>query len=155
MINDSSLINLSNSEAASILHEAVRHEIHPGFIKVTISRLPSTCEDHNRYVKEIDLSPTIFSYGMNNDENELDLTNFVPPPLTRKPPTQHSRKDSIDGIHQKENCFHIDRHSSLTRDAETRSSSTARSNRNPSPAKGEQRKLETTDQSRSISADAG
>ncbi|CAF4873116.1 unnamed protein product, partial [Rotaria magnacalcarata] len=34
---------------------------------------------------------------VNNDENELDLTTFVPPPLIRKPPTQQSsrRKKTI------------------------------------------------------------
>ena len=73
---------------------------------------------------------------MNNDENELDLTNFVPPPLTRKPPTQHSSKDWV--FRQEEKCFLIDRHSSQTRDSETRSSSAVRSNRNPSPSKTEQ-----------------
>ncbi|CAF4224532.1 unnamed protein product [Rotaria socialis] len=41
VINDSSLINLSNLEAAAILHEAVRREIHPGYIK-TKKRPPCT-----------------------------------------------------------------------------------------------------------------
>jgi hypothetical protein len=46
-------------------------------------------------VKEIDLSPLPLLNPMNNDENELDLTTFVPPPLTRKPPTQHSSKEVV------------------------------------------------------------
>ncbi len=95
MINDSSLINLSNLEAAAILHEAVRREIHPGHIKVTISRHPITSEEQTKHVKEIDLSPLPLLNPMNNDENELDLTTFVPPPLTRKPPTQHSSKEVV------------------------------------------------------------
>jgi hypothetical protein len=82
-------MNISNLEAAAILHEAVRREIHPGHIKVTVSRLPITAEEHSRHVKETDLSPTLLSLNpINNDENELDLTTFVPPPLTRKPPSQ-------------------------------------------------------------------
>ncbi|CAF3654779.1 unnamed protein product [Rotaria sp. Silwood1] len=101
VINDSSLINMLNLEAAAILHEAVRHEIHPGHIKVTISRLPITTDDQHinstRHVKEIDLSPPPSSSSLmpvNNDENELDLTTFVPPPLIRKPPTQPSHRHS-------------------------------------------------------------
>ncbi|CAF4714159.1 unnamed protein product [Rotaria sp. Silwood1] len=101
VINDSSLINMLNLEAAAILHEAVRHEIHPGHIKVTISRLPITTDDQHinstRHVKEIDLSPPSSSSSLmpvNNDENELDLTTFVPPPLIRKPPTQPSHRHS-------------------------------------------------------------
>ncbi|CAF4968859.1 unnamed protein product, partial [Rotaria socialis] len=45
-----------------------------------------------RHIKEIDLSPLPSSsiIPVNNDENELDLTTFVPPPLIRKPPTQQS-----------------------------------------------------------------
>ncbi|CAF1427046.1 unnamed protein product [Adineta steineri] len=104
VINDSTLINLSNLEAAATLHEAVRREIHPGYIKVTISRSPITTEDEEqqhmnskRYVKEIDLSsPSLIP--VNNDENELDLTTFVvpppPPPLNRKPPSQHTSRHS-------------------------------------------------------------
>jgi hypothetical protein len=94
IINDSSLINMSNLEAAAILHEAVRREIHPGHIKVTISRLPITIDEQQqrnstRYVKEIDLSPPPSLMPVNNDENELDLTTFVPPPLIRKPPSSN------------------------------------------------------------------
>ena len=97
VINDSSLVNLSNLEAAAILHEAVRREIHPGHIKVTVSRLPNPTDEQQssssaRYVKEIDLSPLPTLTTVNNDENELDLTTFVPPPLVRKPPSQHSRQ---------------------------------------------------------------
>lgn len=79
---------------------------------MTISRLPFTNDDHHRHVKEIDLSPTIFSHPINNDENELDLTTFVPPPLVAKPPTQRSN-----------------RHSSETR-----------ANKHSSPSRNEQRK---------------
>ena len=75
MINDYSLVNISNLEAANILHDAVRKEIHPGYIKITISRL---CHPESEIptVHETDLLP-IFSTPV-NDENELDLTTFVP-----------------------------------------------------------------------------
>ncbi len=95
------MINISNLEAAATLHEAVRREIHPGYIKVTISRSPITTEQEQqlpnstKYVKEVDLTlPPPSSIPINNDENELDLTTFVPPvpPLSRKPPSQHSSK---------------------------------------------------------------
>jgi hypothetical protein len=86
-------MNLSNLDAAAILHESVRREIHPGYIKVTISRLPINAEEHPRHVKETDLSPPLPTLSpINNDENELDLTTFVPPPVTRKPPSQQSSK---------------------------------------------------------------
>ncbi|CAF1041998.1 unnamed protein product [Adineta ricciae] len=96
IINDSSLINISNLEAATILHESVRREIHPGHIKVTISRLPNTSDNDqdrlnsSRYVKEVDLilpvSQSVTSFK--EDENELDLTTYVPPPVSRKPLVQ-------------------------------------------------------------------
>ncbi|UJR15331.1 hypothetical protein I4U23_002281 [Adineta vaga] len=104
VINDSSLVNISNLEAAAILHEAVRREIHPGFIKVTISRLPITYENEQerlnstKYVKETDLSlPSLSLIPVNNDENELDLTTFVPPPppISRKPSLQQSNHHSF------------------------------------------------------------
>lgn len=61
-----------------------------------ISRLPNTIDERNstRYVKETDLfppSPSILP--INNDENELDLTTFVPPPVIRKPPSSKSGSD--------------------------------------------------------------
>ena len=107
---------------------------------MTISRLPFSNDDHHqhRHVKEIDLSPTIFSHPMmvnNNDENELDLTNFVPPPVTRKPPTQHSSNDCVDFRLMVMRNDVLDRHPS-----ETRSSSTVRSNKHSSPTRNEQRK---------------
>jgi len=81
-INDSSLVNLSNLEAAAILHEAVRHEIHPGHIKMKICRSIGS-DNHQQHVKEIGLP----SFSMSNrDENELDLINYVPSSSSRKPP---------------------------------------------------------------------
>jgi len=71
---------MSNLEAAAILHDAVRKEIQPGFIKITISRNEQSL--NSKYVKEIELLPP--SLITNNDENELDLTNFVPS-INRKP----------------------------------------------------------------------
>ena len=69
---------MSNLEAAAILHDAVRKEIQPGFIKITISRVLNDEQDMNlKHVKEIELLPP--SFTTNNDENELDLTNFVSP----------------------------------------------------------------------------
>jgi len=65
---------MSNLEAATILHDAVRKEIQPGFIKITISRDEQTINSKN--IKEIELLPP--SITINNDENELDLINFVP-----------------------------------------------------------------------------
>ncbi|CAF0863533.1 unnamed protein product [Rotaria sordida] len=136
VINDSSLINISNLEAAAILHEAVRREIHPGHIKVTISRLPMTADDQHmnstRYVKEIDLLPPSLSSSLipvNNDENELDLTTFVPPPpLIRKPPTQQSSRHSS----RLESTRLVD--SSSPRSA----SATVRSKINQSPSRAKQ-----------------
>ncbi|CAF3675334.1 unnamed protein product [Rotaria sordida] len=136
VINDSSLINISNLEAAAILHEAVRREIHPGHIKVTISRLPMTTDDQHmnstRYVKEIDLLPPPLSSSLipvNNDENELDLTTFVPPPpLIRKPPTQQSSRHSS----RLESTRLVD--SSSPRSA----SATVRSKINQSPSRAKQ-----------------
>lgn len=81
-INDSSLVSLSNLEAAAILHEAVRHEIHPGHIKMTICRSIGS-DEHQQNVKEIGLPPFPMS---NRDENELDLINYVPSSSSRKPP---------------------------------------------------------------------
>lgn len=48
-----------------------------------------------KHLKKTDLYPPPPSSLMSmiptkNDENELDLTTFVPPPLSRKPPTQLS-----------------------------------------------------------------
>ena len=87
---------MSNLDATAILHEAVKREIHPGHIKVTISRSPITIEDQainsTKYVKETDILSPLSLISMNNDENELDLTTFVPPPLIRKPPSQQSSK---------------------------------------------------------------
>jgi hypothetical protein len=71
---------MSNLEAAAILHDAVRKEIQPGFIKITISRDEQSL--NSKHVKEIELLPP--SLITNNDENELDLTNFVPS-INRKP----------------------------------------------------------------------
>ncbi len=66
------------------MHDAVRKEIQPGYIKITISRVLNNEHDINsKNVKETELSP--FLLTTNNDENELDLTNFVPP-APRKPP---------------------------------------------------------------------
>ncbi|CAF3148603.1 unnamed protein product [Rotaria socialis] len=138
VINDSSLINLSNLEAAAILHEAVRREIHPGYIKVTISRLPMTTDDQYtnaaRHIKEIDLSPLPSSsiVPVNNDENELDLTTFVPPPLIRKPPTQQSTRHSS----RLESTRLAD--SDLRASSPRSQSSTARSTINPSPSRAKQ-----------------
>ncbi|CAF4267149.1 unnamed protein product [Rotaria socialis] len=138
VINDSSLINLSNLEAAAILHEAVRREIHPGYIKVTISRLPMTTDDQYtnaaRHIKEIDLSPLPSSsiIPVNNDENELDLTTFVPPPLIRKPPTQQSTRHSS----RLESTRLAD--SDLRASSPRSQSSTARSTINPSPSRAKQ-----------------
>lgn len=95
MINESSLVNLSNLEAANILHDAVRKEIHPGYIKVTVSRPQSPDSDvspnrdGSKHVQETDLSPTLLSRV--NDENELDLTNFVPS-VNRRTPSQDISK---------------------------------------------------------------
>ncbi|CAF3579779.1 unnamed protein product [Rotaria sp. Silwood1] len=84
IINDVSLVNMSNIEAATILQDAVRKEIQPGFIKITISRLLNDEQDLNsKHVKEIELLSS--SLTMTNDENELDLTNFIPC-VNRKPP---------------------------------------------------------------------
>ncbi|CAF1180723.1 unnamed protein product [Adineta ricciae] len=89
IINDSSLVNLSNLEAAAILHDAVRKEIHPGFIKITISRVLNDGQERNsRYVKETELLPPVATTM--NDENELDLTNFVPP-VNQKPPMKPTK----------------------------------------------------------------
>ncbi|CAF3309113.1 unnamed protein product [Rotaria sp. Silwood2] len=133
VINDSSLINISNLEAATILHEAVRREIHPGHIKVTISRLPMTNDDQHmtstRHVKEIDLSPLPSLMPVNNDENELDLTTFVPPPLVRKPPTQLSNRHS--SRLESTRLVDSDIHSSSPRST----SVTARSTINQSPSR--------------------
>jgi len=79
IINDSSLVNLTNLEAANILHDAVRKEIQPGFIKITVSRNEQNLNSKN--VKETELSPLI-----NNEENELDLTSFVSSSNNRKTP---------------------------------------------------------------------
>lgn len=82
---------MSNLEAAAILHDAVRKEIHPGFIKITISRVLNDGQERNsRYVKETELLPPVATTM--NDENELDLTNFVPsvnqkPPMSKNNPT--------------------------------------------------------------------
>ncbi len=73
MINDYSLVNLTNSEAANILHDAVRKEIQPGYIKIIISR--DEQNNNSKNIREIELLPPTLT--MNNDENELDLTNFV------------------------------------------------------------------------------
>ncbi|UJR31222.1 hypothetical protein I4U23_018726 [Adineta vaga] len=92
IINDSSLVNMSNLEAAAILHDAVRKEIHPGYIKITISRVLNDEQERNsKYVKETELLPPIAT--TNNDENELDLTNFVPL-VNQKPPIKSTK--SID-----------------------------------------------------------
>jgi hypothetical protein len=80
---------MSNLEAATILHEAVRKEIQPGFIKITISRNEQSINSKN--VKEIELLPP--SLTTNNDENELDLTDFVPS-INRKTPI--SKTSNID-----------------------------------------------------------
>jgi hypothetical protein len=83
---------MSNLEAAAILHDAVRKEIQPGYIKITISRVLNDEQDRNlKHVKEIELLPP--SLTINNDENELDLTNFVPP-VNQKPPISKN-SDSI------------------------------------------------------------
>ncbi|CAF1025565.1 unnamed protein product, partial [Didymodactylos carnosus] len=123
IINESSLINTSNLDAAGILHEAVRHEIIPGHIKVTISRsqheqaddeedeqdnkkysylITNTSKNNNNNyngsIRETDL-PSITSLIVNqpslsidikSDENELDLTTFVPP----LPSASHYMKQS-------------------------------------------------------------
>lgn len=73
VINDSSLVNLTNLEAANILHDAVRKEIQPGYIKITVSRDEQNSNSKN--IREIELLPP--SLTINNDENELDLTNFL------------------------------------------------------------------------------
>ncbi|CAF2758571.1 unnamed protein product [Rotaria sp. Silwood2] len=89
IINDVSLVNMSNIEAATILQDAVRKEIQPGFIKITISRLLNDEQDSNsKHVKEIELLSS--SLTMNNDENELDLINFVPC-VNRKPPIKSTK----------------------------------------------------------------
>lgn len=94
MINDYSLVNLSNLEAANILHDAVRKEIHPGYIKITVSRLCHP-EFDIPTVQETDLSP-MFSTPV-NDENELDLTTFVPSVNRKAVPNQQdsSRKSKF------------------------------------------------------------
>ncbi|CAF3690986.1 unnamed protein product [Adineta steineri] len=90
IINDSSLVNLSNLDAAAILHDAVRKEIQPGFIKITISRILNDEQDMNlNHVKEIELLPPALTMN-NNDENELDLTNFVPS-VNQKPPSKSTK----------------------------------------------------------------
>ncbi|CAF3620494.1 unnamed protein product [Rotaria sp. Silwood1] len=89
IINDVSLVNMSNIEAATILQDAVRKEIQPGFIKITISRLLNDEQDLNsKHVKEIELLSS--SLTMTNDENELDLTNFIPC-VNRKPPIKSTK----------------------------------------------------------------
>jgi len=89
VINDYSLVNLSNLEAANILHDAVRKEIHPGYIKITVSRLCHP-EFDIPTVQETDLSP-MFSTPV-NDENELDLTTFVPSVNRKAVPSQQDSK---------------------------------------------------------------
>ena len=75
---------MSNLEAASVLQDAVRKEIQPGFIKITISRLLNDEYDMNvKNVTEIELLSS--SLTLKNDENELDLINFVPS-VNRKSP---------------------------------------------------------------------
>ena len=152
IINDSSLVNTSNLEAATILHDAVRREIHPGYIKVTVSRLPTLTDDEQldstRFVRETDLTPaSLLPMSNNNDDNELDLTTFVPP-LIRKPPSQQSSKCHTN-VHGKGHVRLFspeDRHScrlESTRlaDADLRSSSprslssSARARTNPSPSR--------------------
>lgn len=76
---------MSNIDAATVLQDAVRKEIQPGFIKISISRLLNDEQDMNaKHVKEIELLSS--SLTITNDENELDLTNFVPS-INRKIPT--------------------------------------------------------------------
>ncbi len=78
---------MTNLEAATILPDAVRKEIQPGFIKITISRDEQSVNSKN--VKEIELLPPPLT--TTNDENELDLTNFIPP-TNRKPPLSKTTK---------------------------------------------------------------
>ncbi|CAF3630837.1 unnamed protein product [Rotaria sordida] len=109
IVNDVSLVNMSNIEAATILQDAVRKEIQPGFIKITISRLLNDEQDSNaKHVKEIELLSS--SLVMNNDENELDLTNFVPS-VNRKYPIKSDIRSTINQspaknqttLHEKQN----------------------------------------------------
>ena len=92
MINDFSLVNLSNIDAANILHDAVRKEIHPGYIKITVSRALNhdseiVSNGHpTKNVHETDLSSP--GVSQMNDENELDLTNFVAPISRRISPQE-------------------------------------------------------------------
>lgn len=80
---------MTNLEAATVLQDAVRKEIQPGFIKITISRLLNDEQDTNgKHVKEIELFSSS-SLVMNNDENELDLINFVPPINRKLPPSKN------------------------------------------------------------------
>ena len=98
MINDSSLVSLPNLDAANILHDAVRKEIHPGYIKITIARQchheqeNTSINDGSKYVQEIDLTPALLT--RTNDDNELDLTKFVPP-VSRKVPMQQMSRNSL------------------------------------------------------------
>ena len=62
IINDSSLVNLTNLEAANILHDAVRKEIQPGFIKITVSRNEQNLNSKN--VKETELSPNVLAKSL-------------------------------------------------------------------------------------------
>lgn len=100
VINDFSLVNLSNVDAANILHDAVRKEIHPGYIKITVSRSQqqdldtSSISFQTKNVQETDLLPPTQS----NDENELDLTNFVPQVTRRSSTHEFSKKKT-------RNCF--------------------------------------------------
>ena len=78
-------MNLTNLEAANILHDAVRKEIQPGYITITISR--DEQDNQSKNVRETELLPP--SAMVNKDENELDLTDFVPS-VNRKTPNNDS-----------------------------------------------------------------
>ncbi|CAF3377001.1 unnamed protein product [Rotaria socialis] len=94
IVNDVSLVNVPNIDAATILQDAVRKEIQPGFIKITISRMLNDEQDPNaKHVKEIELLSS--SLTITNDENELDLTNFVSS-ANRKPPMKSDLRSSMN-----------------------------------------------------------
>lgn len=79
------MVNLTNLEAANILHDAVRKEIQPGYITITISR--DEQESPSKNVRETELLPPTATG--NKEENELDLTDFVPS-VNRKTPINDS-----------------------------------------------------------------
>lgn len=61
------------------MYDAVRREVHPGHIKITILRERTPENENSTYeIKDLAPTPSPTLSAVNNDENELDLTNYFP-----------------------------------------------------------------------------